>query len=198
MCRVRTLEPKHKVFLSHSGAQKDFVEQLCVDLERCDRYPFFDKRRSCLPIGRNFPKLIFEAIGQCEVGVVVVSKEFFTESKWPMLELAAMVKSSKMVIIPVYLGISLEEVRGMQHHKEWWSIWSVWAKDKKKRIDIEEWEEALKALGPLNSLIYKGDGEVGFRAKIVEAVCEKVLPLSRWEECHIQGRNRMVKVFWDK
>jgi hypothetical protein len=72
-----------------------------VDLEQCDRYPFFDKRWDSLPIGRNFPKLIFEAIEQCEVGVVVLSKEFFTRSKWPMLELAAMVKRSKIVIIPV-------------------------------------------------------------------------------------------------
>jgi hypothetical protein len=94
--------------------------------------------------------------------------------------------------------MSLEDVRDRQLHEEWWSIWSVWAKDNKKRINIEEWKEALKALGPLNSLIYKGDGEVGFRAKIVEAICEKVLPLSRWKECHIQGRNRLVKVVHER
>ena len=43
VCSEHVLEPKHKVFLSHSGAQKDFVEQLCVDLQRLDRYPFIDK-----------------------------------------------------------------------------------------------------------------------------------------------------------
>ena len=82
------------MFLSHSGAQKDFVEQLCVDLQRWDRYPFFDKLRSSLPIGERFPKRIFDAIEQCPVGVVVLSEEFFM-SKWPMLELHAMVKKHK-------------------------------------------------------------------------------------------------------
>ena len=85
--RDNPLEAKHKVFLSHSGVQKDFVEQLCVDLERCDIYPFFDKRQRSLPIGEEFPNLIFEAIGQCEVGVLVFLEEFFCETKWPMLEL---------------------------------------------------------------------------------------------------------------
>jgi hypothetical protein len=76
VCSDQSLESKHKVFLSHSGAQKDFVEHLCVDLERCDRYPFFDKRRNSFRIGEKFPKLIFDAIEQCWVAVVVLSESF--------------------------------------------------------------------------------------------------------------------------
>lgn len=68
------------MFLNHIGAQKSFVEQLCVDLERCDRYPFFDTRRYSLPYGENFPNLIFEAIEHCEVGVVILSEEYFIRS----------------------------------------------------------------------------------------------------------------------
>ena len=68
------------------------MEQLCVDLERYDRYLFFDKLCNSLPIGEKFPKLIFDAIEQCEVGVLILSKEIFIKSKWPMLELDAMVK----------------------------------------------------------------------------------------------------------
>lgn len=194
VCRDITLEPKHKVFLSHSGAQKDFVEQLCVDLERCDRYPFFDKRRDSLPIGKEFPKLIFEAIRQCEVGVVVLSDEFFTRSKWPMLELTAMVKNSKLEIIPVYLGITLDQVRDPEQQYRWRTIWQGWAEKDEHRIRIEEWDEALKALGPLNSLLYKGGGEVGFRDNIVEAICKCVRPLSRWKVSHIKGRQRLIEV----
>lgn len=33
----------HNIFLSHSGAQKNFVEQLCEDLQRAKQSPFFDK-----------------------------------------------------------------------------------------------------------------------------------------------------------
>jgi hypothetical protein len=70
MCRAHVLESKHKIFLSHSGAQKSFVADLCVDLMRHDRHPFFDRLRSSLPIGDNFPNLIFDAIEQCEVANV--------------------------------------------------------------------------------------------------------------------------------
>lgn len=41
--RYDTVDPKHKVFLCHNGAQKDFVEQFCVDLKRWSWSPFFDK-----------------------------------------------------------------------------------------------------------------------------------------------------------
>ena len=102
MCR------DHKVFLSHSSAQKGFVEQLCVDLERCDRHPFFDKRHSSLPFGANFPQLIFQAIQQCQVGVLVLSQDYFTCTKWPMLELVAMAKfklqNPHFIILPIFLA----------------------------------------------------------------------------------------------
>ncbi|KAG0590564.1 hypothetical protein KC19_1G109900 [Ceratodon purpureus] len=107
------LERKHKVFLSHSGAQKAFVEHLCLELEAHCRYPFFDKRHNSLPIGENFPQHIFDAIQQCYVGVVILSEEFFT-SKWPMMELMAMVeeigkRKSNLKIFPVFFGTTLKE-----------------------------------------------------------------------------------------
>lgn len=55
----------------------------------------FEKSRSSLPIGEPFPNLIFNAIEQCAVGVVVLLEEFFTKSKWLMLELVAMMKEIK-------------------------------------------------------------------------------------------------------
>ncbi len=70
------LEPKHKIFLSHSGAQKQFVEYLIEELVRCLRYPVFDLREDSLPVGENFPELIFRAIEQCYVGVVILSEDF--------------------------------------------------------------------------------------------------------------------------
>lgn len=195
MCRdvPTVLDPKHKVFLSYSGAQKDFVEQLCVDLERRDIYPFFDKRRSSIPIGERFPRLIFDSIEQCEVGVVVFSLEFFTRSKWPMLELVAMTKNPNLVIIPVFLNISLKEVHDLDRRKTWLSVWHEWAKED-ERLDIRQWCGALKRLRPINSLVHIGVGEVGFREKIVEAVCKIVLPDTRWKDSHIQGRSRLCKV----
>ena len=128
--------------MSHSGAQKDFVEQLCVDLERCDRYPFFEQRRSSLPIGEEFLELFFDAIQQCQVGVVVLSEEFFTKSKWPMSELAAIVKRKKtkmdscMKIIPIFYSISHEYYCRLETHKRWIEQWKTWAKGD-KRINMQ-------------------------------------------------------------
>ncbi|KAG0631760.1 hypothetical protein M758_1G277600 [Ceratodon purpureus] len=193
---------KHKIFLSHSGAQKDFVEQLSVDLERWDRYPFFDKRRDSLPIGENFPHHIFEAIKQCQVGVVILSEDFFTRSKWPMIELVAMVKEAKtrglgFKIIPVFLCVSLDKFRDLTKWKEWVSCWQEMAM-KDKRVNVDEWNEALRYLQPINSMVYDGLGEVKFRRAIVEEICKVVLPRTRLEDSHIQGRSRLCKVIQKK
>jgi hypothetical protein len=192
------LHSKHKIFLSHSGAQKDFVEQLCVDLERCDRHPFFDKRSDSLPIGENFPQHIFDAIKQCHVGVVILSEEFFTRSKWPMIELVGMVKEantreSSFKIMPVYLCISLDEFRDNSKRKEWLSYWEGLALED-KRINVKEWEDALKYLHPLNGMVYDGLGEVKFRKAIIDEICRVVPPEMRLEDSHIQGRSRICKV----
>ena len=80
------LEPKHRIFLSHSGFQKEFVWHLCEALQDRGHSPFFDKLPSSLPKGERFAELILEAAKQCEMAVVVVSEEYFT-SRWPMIEL---------------------------------------------------------------------------------------------------------------
>ncbi|KAG0608738.1 hypothetical protein M758_8G128400 [Ceratodon purpureus] len=193
---------KHKVFLSHSGAQKDFVEQLCVDLERWDRYPFFDKRSNCLPIGEKFPHHIFDAIKQCQVGVVILSEDFFIRSKWPMIELVAMVREAKkrglsFKIIPVFLSLSLDEFRDLTKRNQWLSCWHELA-IKDKRVNVEEWEDALKYLQPINSMVYDGLGEVKFRKAIVDEICKVVLPKTRLEDSHIQGKSRLCKVIQEK
>ncbi|KAG0603715.1 hypothetical protein M758_10G115900 [Ceratodon purpureus] len=195
------LEAKHKVFLSHSGAQKDFVEQLCLDIERCDRHPFFDKRRSSLPIGEKFPPLIFDAIRQCHAGVLVLSKEFFSKTKWPMLELVAMVRelkspNSRLKLIPVFYKLSREEWLDDENRLEWFAQWKEWA-SVDERICIEEWKKALDVLKSINSLMMR-DGEVHLRREIVDAVCKLVLPETRWDDSHVQGRSRLCEILLQK
>ena len=126
--------------------------------------------------------------------MVILSEEFFTRSKWPMLELVAMKKNAKLMI-PVYFGVSLEEVKDPKHRERWISKWCGWA-DEDWRIVIEEWCEALKALGPINSLVYAGDSEVRLREEIVKAVCGLVIWKPRWENSHVKGRSRLAKVMF--
>ena len=197
--RNLVLKPKHKIFLSHSGAQKDFVEYLCFELERCHRFPFFDKRHDSLPIGENFPPHIFGAIRQCQVGVVILSDEFFT-SKWPMMELVAMVdkverRKSSFKIIPIFLRTSLEEFDDPNIRMRWLLCWQELAKKDPMRVDVEKCEVALKYIRPINSLIYKLGMEIlKFQEKIVDAICEKIPPEIRLEDSHIQGRLCLCKV----
>jgi hypothetical protein len=169
MCRGHFLETKHKIFLSHSGVQKSFVADLCADLMRWDRHPFFDRLRSSLPIGDKFPNLIFDAIKQCEVGVVVLSEEFFVRSKWPMLELVAMVEESKksngrIQIIPVFYSISCDRCRNPIVQAKWMTkYWKKWEKEDKKKIDLRKWKSALEIFGSRTGLVMKDgmlDGEL--------------------------------------
>lgn len=79
------------MFLSHTGAQKGFVEQLNLDLQQPDCHSFFDLRQEYLPTWVKFPPLIIQAVHLYEVGVVIISKEF-VRRKWAMLELVEMVR----------------------------------------------------------------------------------------------------------
>lgn len=200
VCRELTLEPKHKIFLSHSGFQKDFTEQLCVDLERCHYYPFFDKRDRSLPKGKKFPELILQAAQQCQVAVLILSEDFFTRTKWPMLELEAFVEAQKkdpkkISILPVYLGISRHDcTKNATRRLEWIALWREWAKSE-ERIDVEKWVEALKVIGPSNGIDYvQSLGEVSLRQHIVSAIWGLVPPEITWSVGQIQGRNRICDV----
>jgi hypothetical protein len=92
ICNDHVIQPKHKVFLRHSGAQKSFVVDLCANLKRCDQHLYFDKLKSNLPIEKTFFNFIFYAIKQWHVGIGVLLQEFFMENKWLMLEFMAMVE----------------------------------------------------------------------------------------------------------
>ncbi|KAG0627867.1 hypothetical protein M758_2G234200 [Ceratodon purpureus] len=196
------LQPKHKVFLSHSGFQKGFVEHLCEELEGCYRFPFFDKRRESLPIGEDFSRHIFDAIRQCDVGVVILSDEFIT-SKWPMMELVAMHErvldevekgKSNFKVIPVFLRTSPKDLDDYDKCNQWLSCWQKLAKDNPKRVQIEKWGVALKYLRKLNGVVYERFGEVKLVKEIVDEICKVVPAEIKMEDSHIQGRSRICNI----
>lgn len=197
-----TLQSKHKIFLSHSGFQKGFVERLCVELEGCFRFPFFDKRRESLPIGEDFPRHIFDAIRQCRVGVVILSDEFIT-SKWPMMELVAMHErvldevekgKSKFKVIPVFFRTSPKDLDDHDKCSEWLSCWQELARKNPKRVQVGKWEAALKYVRKLNGVVYEGFGEVKLVKEIVDEICKVVPAEIKMEDSHIQGKSRICNV----
>lgn len=103
------LWPKHKIFLSHSGVQKGFTDRLCEALERVNHSPFFDTRSDSLRKGKPFYPPLMTAAQTCRVAVLVLSEEFFTASKWPIMEVNEFVKTQKsdepVWILPLYFQI---------------------------------------------------------------------------------------------
>jgi hypothetical protein len=169
------LEPKHDIFLSHSGKQKDFTELLCRELERWGYNPFFDIRDDSLPKGKKFPELIFHAARQCRVAILVLSEEFFTNSKWPMLELAAFVDAQKrnsgkespdVYILPVYLGLSRVECRKDENIRRWQRRWE----------EMEELEVAEK-MREMDEL-----SEQAHLAEIESAKNNRLWRAQKWKE----------------
>ncbi|KAG0605641.1 hypothetical protein M758_9G076000 [Ceratodon purpureus] len=156
-----TSQPKHKIFLSHSGAQKYFVENLCKDLEDHHRFPFFDIRESSLPKGERFPEHIFEAAQQCNLAVVVVSEEYFT-SKWPMIELVEFVRAKSgrnpnLKILPLFMGLSHSEFSDQTRQEGWFRKWAELAEEDRSRINVAEWKEALKEVKAFNGMQFHQD-----------------------------------------
>ena len=193
------LPKHHNIFLSHSGAQKEFVEQLCVDLESRHRFPFFDKRSSSLPKGESFPSHIKAAVAQCKMMVVVVSEEYFT-SKWPMIELNGFVQASKTKanskkILPLFYGLNVKEFSESERQKKWFTKWEEMAKAD-DRIKVDEWKESLERLRPFNGLVYDRNSKeaVAYRKEIVSNICEAIPSSNRYDESHVQGRSKLCQV----
>jgi hypothetical protein len=191
---------QHKIFLSHAGMEKDFVEQLREDLD--DIYPgqmFFDKDSGSLPHGENFAKHILYAARNFEVAVIVISESYFRR-KWPMIELAEFVSSQSkfpnLKILPLFYKLSVEELKQPERQKEWFEEWE---KFKDSRIDdetLKAWKCALRSIYPLNGIqMIRGEGEVSYRKRIVQAICDIVPPVTEYDVSDVEGKDRICTFF---
>jgi hypothetical protein len=167
---------KHKIFLSHAGAQKAFVEQLYVDLEARGYFStFFDQREQSLPKGKDFAPLIREAAQLCHAAVVVLSEEFLC-SKWPMIELAEFhgaqqAGNQRLNMLPVFYKLSVDDLCDRSIEDRWMPKWREYANDD-KRIDVAKWSAAVRALRKVNGVIFhkKGMSEGAYRKDVVRSI----------------------------
>lgn len=201
--RLGYVRQEHSIFLSHSGAQKAFVRRLRNALERNAYIPFFDEDPDCVPKGEPFVHRIKIACRQTDVAVVVLSDEFL-ESKWPMIELAIFVEEHRrrrsvseckeLKDFPLFLGLSVEEFRKRVNQTSWLHKWKeLSAKD--SRIDISEWEKAVKVLGGHNGLEYcHYKNEEDYIDSIVSAIFKLVPPDLKWEDTHVKGKSKFHQV----
>ncbi|KAG0554175.1 hypothetical protein KC19_12G069600 [Ceratodon purpureus] len=192
---------KHKVFLSHSGAQKEFVEQLCVDLEaRAYMFPFFDQRHHSLPKGKDFVPFIKEAARRCHVAVIVLSEKFLC-SKWPMIELAEFhaaqqAGNKQLSMLPLFYKLAVDELDDRAIENRWMLRWRQLAKDD-TRIDVEKWGAAVRALRRANGLVFgkHSTTEVGYRKEIVQSIFRLSPPdLPYGSSREMVGYDRMCEI----
>ena len=175
-------------------------------MKRRYHFPFFDRRPSSLPKGERFPKLILKVAQQCEMAVVVVSKEYFT-SKWPMIELNTFVQtrlmqeeqklSTKLKILPLFYGLSVVEFGSKKRKTQWHRKWKDLAK-KDSQIDVNEWKESLKVLGSFNGIEYHPNKKAleVFQEEIVNQICKEVVLDVKWDDSHVQGGSNICQVLY--
>jgi hypothetical protein len=215
-------KPKHTIFLSHSGDEKPFVEQLSVDLKRVNHSP------------------IFEAAEHCQLTGVVLSKGYLS-SKWPMLELSAFLKAKKtknpnLKLFPLFYKLSPSDLDAKKVETEWMEKWeglvesgavqaeevSLWSEAVKSLLDAKNVEmekekdlkeqlvqgeveaedfsklfgEAVRELRPFNGLDFRkyGNSEVKYRAAVVEEICRCVPPMMEIDTERIRGCHRLCEV----
>ncbi|KAG0586233.1 hypothetical protein KC19_2G074100 [Ceratodon purpureus] len=197
--RVCEPQPKHDVFLSHSGQEKAFVEQLYHDLRRVNQRAFFDQDSNCLAKAEKFAREIIDAAGRCRVGVVVVSEGYLT-SKWPMLELSRFVECG-VKVFPLFLKLSPSDLKGNEVETKWKQSWrQLVERGEVKEEVLESWSKAVKELRSSNGLEYGkfANSEYKYRCAVVEEICKLWPPRVKCStdvpQDEIQGYERLCKV----
>lgn len=186
--QLKLKEPKHTIFLSHSGAQKDFTGFLFRALKDAHYAPFFDADDDSLRTGEKWYTTLIQAARQCHVAVLVLSRDFFTRSKWPMMELNEFAKiqkrddsgvslGPKLKVLPVFLNITFEEFEKSKNEKSWSKDWTKWKEsDNRNTINLEEWHQALSIIKKSKALSYQQEGHHNFVQKVVDAIFKLVEP----------------------
>ena len=204
-CRSFALELKHKVFLSHSGAQKSFVELLTAELEARHCSPFFDKRSDCLPVGRNFSSLILKAAKQCHVAVVVLSEAYFS-SKWLMMELVAFHEAQQegnpqLKILPLFFKLSVKDLDEPSIEHRWMPKWREHANTPTSGIDLNKWSAAVKSLLRANGIVFNSiaKSEASYGSVVTEAILKLSPPdLPYGTSRSVVGCGRLCEVLFVK
>lgn len=198
--RVRS--PKCDIFFSSSTTEDWFVAQLCEDLRRRNRVPFFEAQDARMSTS-NIEEYEFcqSDIEKCKMVVVVVSEEYCTSScKLTQLHhiMKASVKNKNLKILPVFFGLNVDEI--CKRQEGWFKVLektSTFNASWPNKLD--DWKQSLKLILCFNGLVYNQDskleGLVGYRKMIVSTICKVVPPtMSHLDEIHFQECSKVCKV----
>lgn len=145
-----------RFFLSHAGGEdqegKNFPDWLYDEMRSSWKLKYFIKvflDRRCLPKGKRFPEQIMLELQKTEVGVVLITEDFFTR-KWPMTELVAFVdsheKNPAMRILPLFYKMNAGEVGNYLRQGTWEEAWTRMSSNGNHPIPVEQCRNAVKKL----------------------------------------------------
>lgn len=104
-----------KIFISHATEDKDKVARpLAKALQKLGHEIWYDEYS--LKLGDSLTAEIDRGLIECDYGVVIFSKSFFSK-KWTQKELAGLVaretssSTGKTIILPIWHDINAEEIK---------------------------------------------------------------------------------------
>ena len=151
--------PKLHVFICHTGGKKSdgslkiFPTHLYEDLRRDPRYIVF--MDSGMKMGVDFTKEIKEELWKADLGIVVLSDEFF-RSKWCMVELIEFVElhsKNKVRVLPLFYAITPDQVRASLRDQRWEDDWRNMSTDSHP-VNVGDYRKAVETLCNIYGMRY--------------------------------------------
>ncbi|KAG0579053.1 hypothetical protein KC19_4G069000 [Ceratodon purpureus] len=153
-----------RIFVSHTGGEKGEKKNFPIHLSNAltsswrlkNRFRVFIDRKH-LRRGTPFPDEIQRELARVDLGIVVVTREFF-EGKWPMMELAEMVKlqfnePARVRILPLFYTLKPGEIRSLLTDGMLQAKWAKMA-TANHPIDVQCYEDAVEKLCIENGVEY--------------------------------------------
>ncbi|GLJ27280.1 hypothetical protein SUGI_0535510 [Cryptomeria japonica] len=147
---------------AQSSKQKSPVRGLHKKLTNKGVSCFFDEDLESLPLAGKFPSRIFETAEKSRIAVAVISKDFI-HSKWPMLELSALLKAKSsgknphMKILPLFFMLSPKSLSEITVDNQAWKELGI-------SDDVRaEWHGALREVRSIRGLVFEEAEDVVFQ-----------------------------------
>mmetsp|Transcript_10384 Transcript_10384/g.22898 ORF Transcript_10384/g.22898 Transcript_10384/m.22898 type:complete len:245 (+) Transcript_10384:881-1615(+) len=138
-----------KIFLCHTGAQKQLVEEVYRLLRIGGKEAFFDVHD--ILVGETLADAIYNGILSSSHAVLFLSPQFF-QKRWPKEELRQIMelwRKGDITVIPIRIGLTHEEL-----------------------------EEKSKEISAISSISVDEEGDNAFRAQTIVTEVEKILSRS--------------------
>ncbi|KAM7462171.1 hypothetical protein LguiA_030292 [Lonicera macranthoides] len=180
---VDLLVREYEVFLSFCGedTRHGFTDYLYTSLNGAGISTFRDNES--LRVGEEIGSELLKAITDSKVSIPVLSKNY-ASSKWCLLELAQIVKCHKngaQKVFPVFYDVKPYDIR--HHRGSYKKAFDRYKKDGYDEKAIQEWKDALKAVGGLKGLELEKE-TCGYEGELAKIITNKVSDFLKQNDKH--------------